>query len=140
MLGIFALFMAFFPHLTAGPIARANHLLPQFYEPHSPDYELIVTGLQRMAWGFFKKLVIADRLALLVNMVYGEPTSYTGVVLILATYAFAFQIYCDFSGYADIAIGAGAGLWDSSLQENFQQPYYAQSHPPIFGDDGISPL
>lgn len=125
-LGIFALFMAFFPHLTAGPIARTNHLLPQFYEPHSPDYEKIVTGLQRMAWGFFKKLVIADRLALLVNMVYGEPTSYTGVVLILATYAFAFQIYCDFSGYADIAIGA-ARVMGFHLQENFQQPYYAQS-------------
>ena len=124
--GIFALFMAFFPQLTAGPIARSNHLLPQFYEPHSPDYENIVTGLQRMAWGFFKKLVIADRLALLVNMVYGEPSSYTGVVLILATYAFAFQIYCDFSGYADIAIGA-ARVMGFHLGENFQQPYYAQS-------------
>ena len=124
--GIFALFTAFFPHLTAGPIARSSQLLPQFYEPHSPDYERIVTGLQRMAWGFFKKLVIADRLALLVNMVYREPTSYTGIVLILATYAFAFQIYCDFSGYADIAIGA-AGVMGFHLQENFQRPYYAQS-------------
>ena len=125
-LGIFALFMAFFPHLTAGPIARSNHLLPQFYETQSPDYEKIVTGLQRMAWGFFKKLVIADRLALLVDVVYGEPTSYTGIVLILATYAFAFQIYCDFSGYADIAIGA-ARVMGFHLQENFQQPYHAQS-------------
>jgi D-alanyl-lipoteichoic acid acyltransferase DltB (MBOAT superfamily) len=124
--GIFALFMAFFPQLTAGPIARANHLLPQFYEPHAADYEKIVTGLQRMAWGFFKKLVIADRLALLVNPVYGESSSYTGFVLILATYAFAFQIYCDFSGYADIAIGA-ARVMGFQLQENFQQPYYAQS-------------
>lgn len=124
--GRFALFMAFFPHLTAGPIARSNHLLPQFYEPHSPNYENIVTGLQRMAWGFFKKLVIADRLALLVNQVYGEPTSYSGIVLILATYAFAFQIYCDFSGYADIAIGA-ARVMGFDLQENFRQPYHAQS-------------
>lgn len=124
--GIFALFIAFFPHLTAGPIGRSNQLLPQFYERHSPDYEKIVTGLQRIAWGFFKKLVIADRLALLVNMVYGEPTSYTGVILILATYAFAFQIYCDFSGYADIAIGV-ARIMGFHLQENFQQPYYAQS-------------
>jgi D-alanyl-lipoteichoic acid acyltransferase DltB (MBOAT superfamily) len=125
-LGRFALFMAFFPHLTAGPIARANHLLPQFYEPHSPNYEDIVTGLQRMAWGFFKKLVIADRLALLVDRVYGEPSSYSGIVLIVATYAFAFQIYCDFSGYADIAIGA-ARVMGFHLQENFQQPYHAQS-------------
>jgi D-alanyl-lipoteichoic acid acyltransferase DltB (MBOAT superfamily) len=124
--GIFALFIAFFPHLTAGPIARANHLLPQFYEPHVADYEKIVTGLQRMAWGFFKKLVIADRLALLINPVYNEPSSYTGAVLILVTYAFAFQIYCDFSGYADIAIGA-ARVMGFQLQENFQQPYYAQS-------------
>jgi len=124
--GMYALFIAFFPHLTAGPIARTNQLLPQFYESKAPDYEKIVTGLQRMAWGFFKKLVIADRLALLVNMVYAEPTSYTGFVLILATYAFAFQIYCDFSGYADIAIGA-ARVMGFQLQENFQQPYYAQS-------------
>jgi len=124
--GIFALFIAFFPQLTAGPIPRANHLLPQFYESHAADYEKIVTGLQRMAWGFFKKLVIADRLALLVNTVYGEPSSYSGAVLILVTYAFAFQIYCDFSGYADIAIGA-ARVLGFHLQENFQQPYYAQS-------------
>ena len=124
--GIFALFIAFFPHLTAGPIARANHLLPQFYEPHEADYEKIVTGLQRMAWGFFKKLVIADRLALLVNPIYDKPSSYAGAVLILATYAFAFQIYCDFSGYADIAIGV-ARVMGFQLQENFQRPYYAQS-------------
>jgi alginate O-acetyltransferase complex protein AlgI len=124
--GIYALFIAFFPQLTAGPIARTNLLLPQFYESHAPDYEKIVTGLQRMAWGFFKKLVIADRLALLVNVVYAKPTSYTGLVLLLATYAFAFQIYCDFSGYADIVIGA-ARVIGFQLQENFQQPYYAQS-------------
>ena len=124
--GMFALFIAFFPHLTAGPIARANHLLPQFYETHSADYERIVTGLQRMAWGFFKKLVIADRLALLVNPVYNDPSSYTGAALILATYAYAFQIYCDFSAYADIAIGA-ASVMGFQLQENFHQPYYAQS-------------
>jgi len=124
--GIFAIFIAFFPHLTAGPIARANHLLPQFYETHSADYERIVTGFQRMAWGFFKKLVIADRLALLVDPVYSDPSSYTGTMLILATYAFAFQIYCDFSAYADIAIGA-ASVMGFQLQENFHQPYYAQS-------------
>ena len=126
--GIYALFIAFFPHLSAGPIARANQLLPQFRETQAPDYEGIVSGLQRIAWGFFKKLVIADRLAALVNTVYGDPTSYTGWALILATYAFAFQIYCDFSGYADIALGA-ARVLGFRLHENFQQPYYAQSIP-----------
>lgn len=126
--GLYAVFIGFFPHVTAGPIARANQLLPQFRTVHAPDYELVVSGLQRMAWGFFKKLVIADRLALVVNTVYSDPTSYTGVALILATYAFAFQVYCDFSGYADIAIGA-ARVMGFKLQENFQQPYYAESIP-----------
>jgi len=126
--GMYALFIAFFPHVTAGPIARANQLLPQFQTVHTPDYEQVVSGLQRMAWGFFKKLVIADRLALMVNTVYNEPNSYTGMSLILATYAFAFQVYCDFSGYADIALGAARAL-GFKLQENFQQPYYAQSIP-----------
>jgi alginate O-acetyltransferase complex protein AlgI len=126
--GIYALFVAFFPHISAGPIARANQLLPQFRESHTPDYEGIVSGLQRIAWGFFKKLVIADRLAALVDTVYGDPASYTGWALIVATYAFAFQIYCDFSGYADIAIGA-ARVLGFRLHENFQQPYYAQSIP-----------
>lgn len=126
--GLYALFIGFFPHVTAGPIARANHLLPQFRMVHSPEYELVVSGLQRMTWGFFKKLVIADRLASMVNTVYGDPVSYTGTALILATYAFAFQVYCDFSAYADIAIGA-ARVLGFRLQENFQQPYYAVSIP-----------
>ena len=127
-LGIYALFIAFFPQVTAGPIARANQLLPQFHTAHNPDYEQVVSGLQRMAWGFFKKLVIADRLAFVVNTAYGDPTAYTGFPLILATYAFAFQVYCDFSAYADIAIGA-ARVMGLKLQENFDQPYYAQSIP-----------
>ena len=126
--GIYALFIAFFPHVTAGPIARASQLLPQFHSEQQPDYEQVVSGLQRMAWGFFKKLVIADRLAFVVNTVYGDPTAYAGLPLILATYAFAFQVYCDFSGYADIAIGA-ARVMGFKLQENFDQPYYARSVP-----------
>lgn len=126
--GIYALFVAFFPQLLAGPIGRANHLLPQYYEPYIPDYERIVSGLQRMVWGLFKKLVIADRLAIMVNTVYGNPTDYTGLPLILATYAFAVQLYCDFSGYMDIAIGA-ARVLGFTLTENFQQPYRAQSIP-----------
>ncbi|MEO8355672.1 MAG: MBOAT family O-acyltransferase [Chloroflexota bacterium] len=126
--GIYALFVAFFPQLVAGPIGRANLLLPQYRKTHVADYENMVSGLQRIVWGLFKKLVIADRLALLVDTVYGDPTAYTGMALILATYAFAFQIYCDFSGYADIAIGA-ARVMGFQLTENFQQPYYAQSIP-----------
>lgn len=126
--GIYALFIAFFPQVTAGPIARSNLLLPQFRTSHTPDYEQIVSGLQRMAWGFFKKLVIADRLAVAVNMVYDDPTAYSGIALIVATYAFAFQIYCDFSAYADIAVGA-ARVMGFQLQENFDRPYYAQSIP-----------
>jgi D-alanyl-lipoteichoic acid acyltransferase DltB (MBOAT superfamily) len=126
--GIYALYIAFFPQLVAGPIGRANQLIPQFYEKYVPDYERIVSGLQRMVWGLFKKLVIADRLAIVVDTVYSNPSDYTGLALLLATYAFAFQIYCDFSGYADIAIG-GAKVMGFKLTENFQQPYFAQSIP-----------
>jgi alginate O-acetyltransferase complex protein AlgI len=125
-LGIFALFVAFFPQLVAGPIERSNHLLPQFYKTITFDYERVVGGLQRIAWGFFKKIVIADRLALMVNIVYGSPTQYTGNYLIIATIAFGFQIYCDFSAYSDIAIGA-ARVIGFDLMENFWQPYYARS-------------
>lgn len=125
-LGIFALFVSFFPQLVAGPIERADNLLPQFHTKKSIDYERIVSGLQRMAWGFFKKVVIADRLALLVNTVYNDPTQFSGMPLIIATYAFGFQIYCDFSAYSDIAIGA-ARILGFNLTENFQQPYFAQS-------------
>ncbi len=124
--GIYALFVAFFPQILAGPIGRANLLLPQYREKHAPDYERIVSGLLRMVWGFFKKLVIADRLALVVNTVYGNPTAYSGLPLIVATYAFAFQIYFDFSGYADIAIGA-ARVMGFQLSENFNHPYISQS-------------
>ncbi len=92
------------------------------------EQERLGRRLLRMVWGFFKKLVIADRLALMVDGVYGEPSAHTGVALLLATYAFAMQVYCDFSGYADIAIGA-ARLLGFTLPENFQQPYYAPSIP-----------
>ena len=126
--GIFALYVSFFPQLVAGPIERAGRLLPQFRESHPFGYARTVSGLQRMAWGFFKKVVIADRLAPMVNTVYADPTQYTGIPLIVATYAFAFQIYCDFSGYSDIAIGA-ARVLGFDLMENFRQPYYARSIP-----------
>jgi alginate O-acetyltransferase complex protein AlgI len=122
----FALYVSFFPQLVAGPIERSDRLLPQFDIKQSIDYYRITDGLKLMAWGFFKKLVIADRLAAIVNNVYGDPTSFSGIPLLLATYFFAFQIYCDFSGYSDIAIGA-ARIMGYDLMENFRQPYFAKS-------------
>lgn len=125
-LGIFALFVTFFPQLVAGPIERAGNLIGQLRTSHNFDYARIVAGLRRMAWGFFKKIVIADNLALMVNQVYNNPTDYEGITLILATVFFAFQIYCDFSGYSDIAIGA-AQVMGYNLMENFRRPYFSKS-------------
>jgi alginate O-acetyltransferase complex protein AlgI len=125
-LGIFALYVLFYPQLVAGPIERPFNLLPQLRTHHEFDYFRVRDGLQRMAWGFVKKMVIADRLGVLVDQVYDRPTSYTGWPLILATIFFAVQIYCDFSGYSDIAIGA-AEVMGIRLMENFRQPYLATS-------------
>ncbi|MBI4847227.1 MAG: MBOAT family protein [Nitrospirae bacterium] len=125
---IFALYVAYFPQLVAGPIARASKLLPQLYEEHSFDYDRVTDGLKLMLWGFFKKLVIADRLAIYVNQVYNNPSEYHGAPLIIATYFFAFQIYCDFSGYSDIAIG-GAQVLGVDLIDNFKRPYFSKSIP-----------
>lgn len=97
-LGIFALYVMFYPQLVAGPIERPQNMLHQFHEVHSFDYDRFVSGLRLIAWGLFKKMVIADQVAIFVNLVYGHPTDYTGLPLIMATYAFAIQIYCDFSG------------------------------------------
>lgn len=124
--GIFALYVSFFPQLVAGPIERSEHLLPQFHIPHNFDYERITSGLKLMAWGFFKKLVIADRLAVFVNPVYNNPEQQNSFALIVATYFFAFQILCDFSGYSDIAIGASRVL-GFDLMQNFRQPYLSKS-------------
>lgn len=124
--GIFAAFVAFFPQMLAGPIERAEHLLPQFRQRFRFDEARTVEGLQRILWGLFKKVVIADRLAIYVNAVYEQPQAYTGAPLILATIFFAFQIYCDFSGYTDIALGT-ARIMGFSLSENFRQPYFSAS-------------
>lgn len=124
--GIFALYVMFFPQLVAGPIERPYNLLPQLHAHHTFDYSRVTNGLQLMAWGFFKKLVIADRLAALVNEVYGNPHAYTGISLIVATLFFAYQIYCDFSGYSDIAIGA-AEVMGIKLMTNFNRPYFSKS-------------
>jgi D-alanyl-lipoteichoic acid acyltransferase DltB (MBOAT superfamily) len=127
-LGIFACYVCFFPQLVAGPIERAQNLLPQFFERHPFDYERVTHGLKLMAWGLFQKMVIADRLAVLVDQVYGDLPRYQGVGLAIATVLFAFQIYCDFSGYTDIAIGA-AEVLGFRLMANFQRPYFASSIP-----------
>jgi len=125
-LGIFALYVSFFPQLVSGPIERSTHLLPQFFKKHDFDYQNVKNGILLMAWGFFKKVVIADRCAILVNQVYGNPTEYTGIPLIIATVFFAFQVYCDFSGYSDIAIGS-AQVMGYKLMPNFNRPYFAKS-------------
>lgn len=119
-------FVAFFPQLVAGPIERASHLLPQFYKTYKFDYKLVKSGLLLMAFGLFKKMVIADRAAVIVNQVYNNPTDYHGYETILATVLFAFQIYCDFSGYSDIAIGA-ARTMGFDLMKNFDSPYFSKS-------------
>lgn len=124
--GIFAVYVSFFPQLVAGPIERANNLLPQFFKEHYFDYKRVTDGLKLMLWGFFKKVVIADRLSIIVNTIYNNPTDYTGIPLILATLFFAYQIYCDFSGYSDIAIGASQ-VMGFRLMDNFKRPYLSRS-------------
>ncbi len=122
----YSTYVMFFPQLVAGPIERPQNLLHQFYERHEFDYARVTAGLKRMAWGFFKKLVVADRLALYVNDVYSAPQAFNGLQLTLATVFFAYQIYCDFSGYSDIALGS-AQVLGFKLMENFRTPYYSLS-------------
>jgi D-alanyl-lipoteichoic acid acyltransferase DltB (MBOAT superfamily) len=124
--GIYALYVMFYPQLVAGPIERPGNLLHQFYEEHYFEYIRVTEGLKQMIWGLFKKVVIADRLAILVNNVYEAPQKYDGIQLIAATIFFAFQIYCDFSGYSDIALGA-AKVMGFKLMKNFNLPYYSRS-------------
>ncbi len=119
-------FVAFFPQLVAGPIERASHLLPQFYKTYKFNYNQIKSGLLLIAFGLFKKMVIADRAAIIVNQVYNNPTEYKGVEVIIATVLFAFQIYCDFSAYSDIAIGT-ARTMGFDLMKNFNSPYFSKS-------------
>jgi D-alanyl-lipoteichoic acid acyltransferase DltB (MBOAT superfamily) len=125
-LGIFALYVAFFPQLVAGPIERSTRLIPQLFKKYTFDYYRVTSGLKLMLWGFFKKVVIADRVAVIVNQVYNNPQDASGIPLVVGTYLFAFQIYCDFSGYSDIAIGA-AKIFGIDLMENFRRPYFAKS-------------
>lgn len=125
-LGYYATFISFFPQLVAGPIERAENLLPQIKAEHSFDYGQATYGLKLMAWGFFKKLVIADTLSPCVSAVYNAPQGTSGFGLVLATFFFTMQIYCDFSGYSDIAIGTSK-LMGIELMTNFKSPYFSQS-------------
>ncbi len=125
----YALFVSFFPQLVAGPIERSDNLLPQIRQYETirlPDYDRIVSGLFLMVWGFFMKMVIADRLAVFVDSVFDAHTEYGSLILIAAAVCFAFQIYCDFGGYSMIAIGC-AKVLGVSLTENFNAPYLSDN-------------
>ena len=122
----YAVFVAFFPQLVAGPIERSSRLLEQFYARHRFSYEQMARGLMMMLWGYFQKMVVADRLAVLVSQVFDYYTYYSGVQILTGCVFFAFQIYCDFAGYSCIAIGA-AQVMDFDLMQNFEQPYLAVS-------------
>ncbi len=125
--GFFA-YIAFFPQLVAGPIERATNLLPQFQQPRRFDYVKAVDGMRQMLWGFLKKLVIADNCAMVVNDHWGHFAELPGLTLFLLGVLFSFQIYCDFSGYSDIAIGC-ARLFGFDLMRNFDFPYFSRSIP-----------
>jgi len=125
-LGIYSLYVMFYPQLVAGPIERPQNLLHQFKEKHRFKYENITKGLRLMAWGLFKKVVIADRIAVIVNDVYADPHHYNAISLLFAVVLFSFQIYCDFSGYSDIAIGAARAM-GFHLMKNFDNPFQSRS-------------
>ncbi len=125
-LGYYATFVSFFPQLVAGPIERTDSLLPQIRAEHTFDYDQVTYGLKQMAWGFFKKLCIADVIASYVDAVYANPGTNAGFPMLFALFAFTIQIYCDFSGYSDIAIGT-ANLMGIRLMTNFKSPYFSTS-------------
>ncbi|MBL4700770.1 MAG: MBOAT family protein [Phycisphaeraceae bacterium] len=121
----FMAFVSFFPQLVAGPIERATHLLPQFSQQRRFEYHAAVDGMRQILWGLFKKVVIADNCAIYVNDIFAHHTTYTGSTLLLGSIFFAFQIYADFSGYSDIAIGTSK-LFGINLKRNFANPYFSR--------------
>jgi D-alanyl-lipoteichoic acid acyltransferase DltB (MBOAT superfamily) len=155
--GIYSLYVMFYPQLVAGPIERPQNLLHQFYEHHPFKIENVMSGLSMMAWGYFRKMVIADRCAVYVNKAYGSWHTASGLELLFATVLFAIQIYADFAGYSSIAIGA-ARVMGFELMTNFNHPYFAKSvseywrrwhislstwfrdyvYFPLFGSDGVT--
>lgn len=125
-LGKYALFVSFFPQLVAGPIERSKNLIAQIHEEHHFDFDRMVSGLLLMGWGFFQKLIVADRVAIVVNTVFNDHLNYKGIQIIIAVLFFTIQIYCDFAGYSNIAIGA-AEIMGFRLMINFRQPYFSMS-------------
>ena len=124
--GVYATFISFFPQLVAGPIERTNNLLPQITSKKEFDYDLAMLGVRQMLWGFFKKIAVADVVAVYVDAAYKNLHQCTGLDLCFAIFFFTIQIYCDFSGYSDIAIGT-ARLFGINLMTNFASPYFATS-------------
>ncbi len=122
----YSVFVSFFPLLVAGPIERATHLLPQIVKPREFDYSKAVDGLRQILWGLFKKVVIADNCAIYANLIFNNSADYSGSTLVLGVLFFTFQIYCDFSGYSDIAIGT-ARLFGIDLLRNFAFPYFSRN-------------
>lgn len=125
-LGKLAVFVSFFPQVVAGPIEKSKNMLHQFDEKHTFDYDRVKNGLLLMLWGVFVKIVISDRLAILVNTVYSDPSKYKGFIIVIATVFFTFQIYLDFMSYSDIARGA-AEVLGFKITNNFKQPYLSKS-------------
>jgi D-alanyl-lipoteichoic acid acyltransferase DltB (MBOAT superfamily) len=123
--GIYSLYVMFYPQLVAGPIERPQNMLHQFHEEHTFSFKNASDGLKLMMWGLFKKVVIADRLAMLTDPVFNHPHDYTAITLLIATFFFTFQIFCDFSGYSDIALGT-AQFMGFKLMVNFNRPYHAK--------------
>lgn len=123
--GIYALFVSYFPQLVAGPIERAKNLLGQLQEKHTLNPDNVASGLKQMLWGYFMKVVVADRLAQEVNPIYYYDYD-SGIMFVYGTILFAFQIYCDFAGYSNIAIGASR-IMGIDLMVNFRRPYFATS-------------
>ena len=121
----FTAFLSFFPQLVAGPIERATNLLPQFYKKRTFDYATAVDGMRQILWGLFKKIVVADNCATYVDTVFADISGQSGSTLVLAAILFTFQIYGDFSGYSDIAIGT-AKLFGIKLMRNFNVPYFSR--------------
>lgn len=135
--GYYAVYVSFFPLLLAGPIERFSHLMPQLKRPKTFDYATASYGLKQMLWGFFKKLVLADTLAIYAGKVFENVTGFGGCSLLLAAVCYTFQIYCDFSGYSDIVLGM-ARLLEIELLTNFKSPYFSQSVKEFWGRWHIS--
>ncbi len=124
--GIYALYVMFYPQLVAGPIERPQNLLHQFHEKKKIDYDNVVAGLRKILWGLFKKAVIADRIGALIDPVFDNPHNYSSLAINVAVFLFIFQLYCDFSGYSDIAIGT-ARVMGFKLMTNFNRPFSSKS-------------